>query len=202
MVAWLDEHPGYLPEGWDSRLLAPLAFAPQQWSPAPPEEEEVEEEEEEAVLETWAYTPRYLLRLRDLRGLRNNDATLTALYLNSKNIGAAGVSAIAAALKVNRILTVLNLSDNSFGDAGASTLAEALKVNRTLTTLGLGSNSIGTAGASAMAEALKVNSTLTVLKLWNNSIGAAGVRALRSSVRSGCELNVDDNPGAGCCIIA
>jgi hypothetical protein len=45
VVAWLDEHPGYLPKGWDSRLLAPLAFAPQQQgSPAPSEEEEEEEE--------------------------------------------------------------------------------------------------------------------------------------------------------------
>ena len=108
-----------------------------------------------------------------LKSLRDNDASLTILGLNSNQIGNAGASALADALRVNTSLTELNLYNNQIGDAGATALADALKLNTSLTTLNLNSNQIGDDGASALADALKTNTNLTILSLYSNQIGDA-----------------------------
>ena len=56
--------------------------------------------------------------------------------------------------------TYVNLDFNEIGDAGATQLADALRVNATVHTLDLRSNSIGEAGATQLADALRVNATL------------------------------------------
>ena len=49
---------------------------------------------------------------------------------------------------VSAVLTELNLWNNQIGPSGASAIAEALKVNRVLTTVDLGANAIGANGPS------------------------------------------------------
>ena len=51
---------------------------------------------------------------------------------------------------------------NQIGDAGATALAEALKVNTTLQTVDLGKNKIGAAGKAALKAAIKVNTKVKV----------------------------------------
>ena len=109
--------------------------------------------------------------------------TLTKLSAYSNKIGAAGARAIAEALKVNDTLTELYVWDNNIGVRGARAIAESLMVNNTLTELEVGTNDIGAAGASAIAEALKVNKTLNILSMWRNKIGAAGARAIAEALK-------------------
>jgi Ran GTPase-activating protein (RanGAP) involved in mRNA processing and transport len=109
--------------------------------------------------------------------------TLTTLYVRDSGIGDAGATALADALKVNKTLTTLHVYNDSIGAAGAAAIAEALKVNKTLATLDVNSNSIGDAGAAAIAEALKVNKTLATLDVYNDSIGAAGAAAIAEALK-------------------
>ena len=97
--------------------------------------------------------------------LLKNSVNVVKINLESNDIGDAGASALADALKVNTTLTEINLGSNEIGDDGASALADALKVNTTLTKIVLCCNPIGDAGASALADALKVNTTLTEIYL-------------------------------------
>ena len=57
--------------------------------------------------------------------------------LNGKNIGAItkATTLIASLLSVNAVVTDINLQNNAIGALGATAIAEALKVNRVLTTL-------------------------------------------------------------------
>ena len=87
---------------------------------------------------------------------------------------------------------VRSLRDNNLGAAGASAIAEALKVNAVLTTLDFSWNRLGSEGATAIAGAL--SSGMAVLKKLdvqdNNNLGGAGEQALRDAVkgRDGFEL--------------
>jgi hypothetical protein len=116
------------------------------------------------------------------------NASITTLFLDRNEIGAAGAQAIAEALKVKASLTELSLGLNQIGAAGAQAIAEALKVNASLTKLDLNSNEIGAAGAQVIAEALKVNASLTALDLSNNHIGDAGAQAIAEALKVNASL--------------
>ena len=74
------------------------------------------------------------------------------------------------------------MNANNIGPPGASAIAEALKVNRVLTTLDLFGNEIGPSGALAIAEALKVNAVLTKLNLQYNDLTENSKQLLRNAV--------------------
>ncbi len=129
------------------------------------------------------------------------NTTLTSMYLDDNGIGAAGATALATALQTNTTLTELNLDDNDVGNAGATALATALQTNTMLTSLSLRFNDIGNAGATALATTLQTNITLASLNLENNDIGdVAAVAFLSAHPR--CIVLLDPNhfDGAhGCC---
>ena len=118
------------------------------------------------------------------------NTTLQTVNLQFNKIGDAGATALAEALKVNTALQTVNLEDNEIGDAGAVELAEALKVNTTVQTVHLGSNKIGDAGATALAEALKVNTTLQTVNLEDNRIGDAGAAAIFDALNKNTTCSV------------
>ncbi|XP_066024120.1 NLR family CARD domain-containing protein 3 isoform X3 [Pocillopora verrucosa] len=109
--------------------------------------------------------------------------TLTNLDLRRNGISAAGATCIAEAIKVNKTLTNLDLSHNDISAAGATCIAEAIKVNKTLTNLDLSHNDISAAGATCIAEAMKVNKTLTNLYLYGNRISAAGATCIAETIK-------------------
>src|SRR3989338_8396920 len=113
----------------------------------------------------WLFPPHLIMSASNnkldetIRSLSRNDATLTALYLCSNEVGDEGAGRLAEALTTNSTLTTLDLEENRVGDEGAGRLAEALVTNSTLTTLYLGSNQVGDEGAGRLAQALVTNST-------------------------------------------
>jgi Tfp pilus assembly protein PilF len=109
--------------------------------------------------------------------------SVSALYLGANQIGDDGVQALGEALKINHSITVLDLQSNQIGVAGAKELAETLKDNQSITFLHLGQNQIGDVGVQALAEALKINQSLTNLQLYGNQIGDAGVQALLQALK-------------------
>ena len=118
------------------------------------------------------------------------------LAINSCFIGEIGVTALANALCVDRVLKELDLSYNRIGPTGATALADALRVNRVLTNLKLRWNSIGNEGAKAIGKALAVNGVLTTLSIAGNSIRDEGAVAIAEALRVNAvltSLNVSDN---------
>ena len=69
------------------------------------------------------------------------------------------------ALETNTTLTALDLQSNQLGDVGGVAVASALETNTTLTTLDLGYNFLRDVGGGALASALEKNTTLTALNL-------------------------------------
>jgi hypothetical protein len=130
-----------------------------------------------------------------LQRLRDNDKTLTSLYLGYRKISAAEAKDIAQSLAFNTSLTELELGhkgkyiaqalafntsltslylvDNRISDAGAKDIAQALVSNSSLTLLDLTYNHISDAGAKDIAQALTVNSSLTSVDLGHNPISYA-----------------------------
>jgi Ran GTPase-activating protein (RanGAP) involved in mRNA processing and transport len=96
---------------------------------------------------------------------------------NGIGIGDVGVKALTCTLKVNPTLEVLILSQNNIGIEGATALASALKLNR-LVRLDLSFNAIGDEGVVAIADALKCNTTLEELHLTETHFGDSGGAAL------------------------
>lgn len=105
---------------------------------------------------------------------------LVGVVLRRCGIGAAGATAIAAALRDNRSLASLDVSGNpGMGEEGSRALLEALKHNRALTALDMGAS--GLESATTLAEALKVNRSLNWLGLEHNAVvprRGSDVRAL------------------------
>lgn len=105
--------------------------------------------------------------------------TLKKLNLYGKNIGSAGIEALARALshlyEPNTILTSLNLggsrtNERSHEHNGVLAFARVLKTNTTLTKLDLSGNQIQSETMTFLAEALRENTTLKKLNLNQNSI--------------------------------
>jgi len=114
---------------------------------------------------------------------------LKKLEMWNTGIGAAGMSALAAALPAGAAqLEVLNVNQNDIGDAGASALAEALSSGAAplLRELIMNQNGIEDAGASAVAEALSSGAApqLKQLQMRDNRIGDAGAIALAEALSS------------------
>ena len=115
--------------------------------------------------------------------LKNNDATLTELKLDKKQITKQDLEILAAALKENQTLQKLDLSWNNITAQGAAHLADALKENQTLQELDLGGNNITDKGAAHLAQALKENQTLQELNLWKNNITDEGAAHLAQALK-------------------
>lgn len=118
--------------------------------------------------------------------------TLVAVTVPGCQIGVAGASALADALRANRTLTLLDVGSNAIGDAGSSVLFDALTVNCTLTALNTGSCEIQS--TAALADALGVNRTLAALRIGGNELlFDAGFHELTAAIsRPGCPLEVLD----------
>ena len=87
----------------------------------------------------------------------------------------------------------LNLYQSDIGDAGASALAEALRSNTVLERIYLDANKITDVGAMALAEGLRANNTLTILGIEGNPIGDAGTRAIADALADkGVTIHTDD----------
>jgi Ran GTPase-activating protein (RanGAP) involved in mRNA processing and transport len=80
-----------------------------------------------------------------------------------------GAHALGSALQKNTVLQVLHLQRNDLGCAGVTAIADALRVNCSLRDLDLSRNPC-TGGMAAMGAALKVNTTLTSLSLQRNHL--------------------------------
>jgi len=103
---------------------------------------------------------------------------LEGLDVSCNEVGAAGASSLAVALRTNHVLKTLDLSTNALGDQGITALADALTANSTLTFLDVHACGIHDSGATALAGALQNNCTLAVLNLKANYITDAGAIAL------------------------
>jgi len=75
-------------------------------------------------------------------GLLRPEASLESLWLRGNDISAGGATAIAKALRGNKLLVDLNLASNCAGDAGAAAFVDTLFLNRSLRRLGLAGNGI------------------------------------------------------------
>ena len=136
----------------------------------------------------------------------SDSGVLTSLDLSNNRISgyqgsgysAAGITALAEALRGNRVLTKLNLRNCGIDVEGAKAIGSALAVKGVLTHLDLSRNSIGhechyaygpgcgiysDAGITAIAEALRVNGVLTHLDLSRNHIGDRGAVAIADALR-------------------
>jgi hypothetical protein len=91
-------------------------------------------------------------------------------------------AALADALKVNTSVKSIYLESNQIGDAGVTALAEALKVNSSVTLINLDGNQISKKGATALADALQVNTSLLDVSLFANvAIDASILATIRES---------------------
>jgi len=111
--------------------------------------------------------------------VKNNDAELTKLNLNSHQSLKAGTTdeyeeaspdtalALAGALETNDKVADLQMARCHVSTDGAKALAHMLELNKTLTILNLETNDITGDGILALIESLKNNATLTELKLTN-----------------------------------
>ena len=133
--------------------------------------------------------------------LKYLDVCYTFNALENDKIGPKGRSALASALRFNRILTHLNLKHSGIDDSVASALGEALQTNSALMDLNLADNQIGETGTAALGKALQSNYTLTHLNLEkNNGIGDTGAKALGKALQSNhtlIHLNLESSKGIG-----
>jgi hypothetical protein len=124
---------------------------------------------------------------------------LRKLDLSDNNIGDAGVSMLAGALKVNTGLKRLDLSGNDeIDDKGAVEMANALKKNRSLTYLNLSHSQVGDEGARAFAGVFECNKILQTLNLSSCLIHSAGAESMVLGLEKNStllSLNLEDNPG-------
>ena len=123
-----------------------------------------------------------------IKRLNDNDETLITLDISNNNIGNIGASALASALKVNKILVTLNISNNNIGNIGATALAGALKVNKKLITLDISNNNIGDIGASDLGDAVKFNISILIFNISNNNIGDIGATNLVDALKFNTEI--------------
>jgi hypothetical protein len=82
---------------------------------------------------------------------------VTKIILECNEIGVEGASALADALKVNKMAMTIEFGYNNIGDEGSSALADALKENTSLTNINLQGNTVC---LPAFADALLVNTSI------------------------------------------
>ncbi|KAJ1492760.1 hypothetical protein T484DRAFT_1770354 [Baffinella frigidus] len=119
-----------------------------------------------------------------------------------------GATALAQALRSNRVLTSLSLKDNQVGPEGAEKLAAMLHDNRTIERLNLMGCAVGDQGVEALAGALALpscnllllalrhnsalaeNPPLTELALNSNLITDVGIAALAVALTTNTRLEI------------
>eukprot|EP00048_Salpingoeca_helianthica_P009414 m.135158 g.135158 ORF g.135158 m.135158 type:complete len:268 (-) comp14864_c2_seq4:160-963(-) len=114
----------------------------------------------------------------------NTKITNMDLYDNA--IGAIGMRALAAALKINTTLEELNLQSNRI-EEGVVELADALAVNSSLKTLGLMGVDIDEAGLTQIALALESNTTLKKIRM-SHTVTGLGANAILHMLACNCTL--------------
>lgn len=125
---------------------------------------------------------------------------LTALALNSNQLGEHGMQILSLALRTNVRLKWLFLSGMEMGNTGLQMLTEALQYNHSLEQLSISESGIDDAGAHVIAALLNVNVTLLGIDLALNPIGLLGAQALCAAIGTMVckvkEVEVDDSVGA------
>ena len=97
---------------------------------------------------------------------------LKRLGLSRTQLGDAGVTALAAALRDNRTVVQLRLHQNGISAVGIDALAAALRGNTSITLLELGGNTFGSNGAVHLFQALGGNPASALASL---SVSGAGI---------------------------
>lgn len=93
------------------------------------------------------------------------------MHLTHYGMGFRGLSALSAALKINRTVTTLRLGDNHLKADAVMKLAEAITGNNAITELDLSGNQIGHDGCQAIAQLLLPKaSEIGTLNLSNNKL--------------------------------
>jgi Ran GTPase-activating protein (RanGAP) involved in mRNA processing and transport len=118
------------------------------------------------------------------------------LDVRGNMLTAAGVTALANGIKINRSMRSLNLKWNCIGkgDTGTEHLCEALKGNLTIHNVDLRNNQISMQGAKYIAEMIKVNTTITHMDLsWNDFDKEGGLAILESLKRNNTLLQLELN---------
>lgn len=112
------------------------------------------------------------------------------LDLRGNNIQAAGATALANGIKLNRSLRSLNLKWNTIGKdpSGVIALCEVLKSNLTISHVDLRNNRVNNVGAKAIAEMLRANTTISHLDLSWNDLGVDGGLALLEGLKHNSTL--------------
>ena len=119
-------------------------------------------------------------------------ATLRQIYLTKNAIGDAAAISIAAGIQLLERMDTLHFADNQIGDAGVTALAGAIK-SLGLTTIVLTRNPFGDAGTEALAATLAEPENyerLEWLFLNETKMGDKGAAAMGKALLTGCkELN-------------
>ena len=114
---------------------------------------------------------------------------LGVLRLSRVEAGAAGATAIATAIgRADSALRRLSLDQNAIGNEGAAAIGGALVANAALLSVDLSYNRIGTAGTEALAAGVGANRALRELWLSSNGVGDAGAVALSAMLRNNTAL--------------
>ena len=100
-------------------------------------------------------------------------------------IGDAGATQLADALRTTTSVEFLYPSSNSIGDAGATQLADALRTNTSVEVLtSATTRSVMRARRSSLTRCARTNTSVKELHLHNNSIGEAGATQLADALRT------------------
>ncbi|KAJ0009242.1 hypothetical protein NQD34_016657, partial [Periophthalmus magnuspinnatus] len=130
-------------------------------------------------------------------GLRWQLTGLKVLLLKNNKITAKGMTHLAKALPVLRVLQVLDLGENLLGNEGVHIIREPLMANNSLLQLGLAQTSITCEGAVALAEVMAESRLLQTLDLGQNEVRVGGLMALCLALRinrSVVTLHLDQQP--------
>ena len=189
IMAWLEEHSEYTPEGWETRQLAPLLPQPHQGvsddddDDSDADSSDEEESGEEDSDEEQAPVPLALTPVEQaVHSFLNNDPAQTYLYLGD-GISEAVMMQVAESLGTNTTVKDLIMMFHTVSDAVATRFAESLAVNQALQKLYVFSEQLGDVGVTCLAAGLRRNTKLETLGLITNGVGDAGVAQLAESLR-------------------
>ena len=186
IVAWLEAHTEYTPDGWETRQLAPLLPQPRQEVVSDDDDDDDDDDDEDSDAESEDEVPRVLTPAeQEVLSFLNNHPAKTRLHLGG-GISEAVMMQVAESLGTNTSVTELTVH-NTISDAVATRFAESLAVNQALKRLWLFSNQLGDDGVTRLAAGLRRNTSLEALGLIMNGVGDAGVAQLAEYLR----LNTD-----------
>lgn len=132
------------------------------------------------------------------RSVYGTGLPLQGVYLSNASLTAAGVTSVAAGLRVCDVRTLAHLRVNGnagLGDTGVEALASVLPA--TLTHLYIGTTGCGDAGMVAIAAALPATQMETLDAYDNPAIGEVGWAALGAALPQLTQLSVLGLSGCG-----